>query len=322
MPGSGTRTFLEPDHYEASLRQAQIEILIALSPKFKARLTWAELHDLQVLRCAEDFPRIAYVCLAPQLSFVTFSAHSGPLPVWGGTELRPGEIVLPRPRRADAPVDAWLLRVERDSIELAAASNNMVGLFPESPFVCHRREKSCIPPRAIWRACRRLQAQVCRLAETKPRLLAHTEVARAIEQDLIQTLVACLTRASMRVDAPTKRRHVRIMIRFEEVLAEHLGEPLRMTQLCELTGVTERTLRSCCAQFLGMSPIRYVLLRRLSRARVALRYADPDGANVLELVRGFGFAELGRFEAAYRAAFSETPLTTLQRAPGARFINP
>ena len=39
MPGSGTRTFLEPDHYEASLRQAQIEILIALSSKFKARLT-------------------------------------------------------------------------------------------------------------------------------------------------------------------------------------------------------------------------------------------------------------------------------------------
>jgi transcriptional regulator GlxA family with amidase domain len=70
------------------------------------------------------------------------------------------------------------------------------------------------------------------------------------------------------------------------------------------------------------SPIRYVLLRRLSRARVALRDADPDGASLSELVRTFGFAELRRFETAYRAAFSETPLTTLQRAPGARFINP
>ena len=169
---------------------------------------------------------------------------------------------------------------------------------------------------------RRLHAQVCRLAETKPRLLAHTEVARAIEQGLIQTLVACLTATSMRADGAIKRRHASIMIRFEEVLAEHLSEPLHTTELCERIGVTERTLRSCCAEFLGMSPIRYVLLRRLSRARVALRDADPDGANLLELVRGFGFAELGRFEAAYRAAFGETPLTTLQRAPGARFINP
>jgi hypothetical protein len=32
--------------------------------------------------------------LAPQLSFVTFPPNSGPLPIWGGTELRPGEIVL------------------------------------------------------------------------------------------------------------------------------------------------------------------------------------------------------------------------------------
>ena len=86
--------------------------------------------------------------------------------------------------------------------------------------------------------------------------------------------------------------------------------------------MTEWTLRACCAEFLGMTPIRYVLLRRLNRARVALRDAVPGGANLLELVRGSGFAELGRFEAAYRAAFGETPLTTLQRAPGARFINP
>jgi transcriptional regulator GlxA family with amidase domain len=92
--------------------------------------------------------------------------------------------------------------------------------------------------------------------------------------------------------------------------------------LCALIGVTERTLRSCCADFLGMSPTRYVLLRRLSRAHVVLRDAVPSGANLLELVRSFGFAKLGRFEAAYLAAFGETPLATLQRAPGARFINP
>ena len=47
MPGSGTRTFLESDHYEASLRQAQIDIALISRGKFKARLTWAELLCLQ-----------------------------------------------------------------------------------------------------------------------------------------------------------------------------------------------------------------------------------------------------------------------------------
>ena len=321
MPGSGTRTFLEPDHYEASLRQAQIEIVIALSSKFKARLTWAELHDLQVLRCEEDFPRIAYVCLGPQLSFVTFPAHSGPLPVSGGTELRPDEIVFHgRGERLhqSTPGSFVLNVIALDPVQLEQYGRALSG----KPFTLPQEGKILRPSARGVARLRRLHAQVCRLAETKPKLLAHTEVARAIEQDLIQALVACLTTTSMRADGPTKRGHASIMIRFEEVLAEHLGEPLHMTELCELIGVTERTLRSCCAEFLGMSPTRYVLLRRLSRARVALRDAAPDGANLLELVRGFGFAELGHFEAAYRTAFSETPLTTLQRAPGARFINP
>src|SRR6201993_792101 len=321
MPGSGTRTFLEPDHYEASLRQTQIEILIALSSKFKARLTWAELHDLQVLRCEEDFPRVAYVCLAPQLSFVTFPAHFGSLPIWGGTELRLGEIMLhgrgERLHQSTPGSFVWNV-IALHPVQLEHYARAVSG----KPFSLPSEGTILRPsPRNVARL-RRLHAQVCRLAETKPKLLAHTEVARAIEQGLIQTLVACLTAASVRADDPIKRRHARIMIRFEEVLAKHLREPLRMTELCELVGVTERTLRSCCAEFLGMTPIRYVLLRRLSRARVALRDAATDGANLSELVRGFGFPELGPFEAAYRAAFSETPLTTLQRAPGARFINP
>jgi len=321
MPGSGTRTLLETDHFEASLRQAQIDILIALSSKFKGRLTWAELHDLQVLRCEEDFPRVAYVCLGPQLSFVTFPAHSGPLPIWGGTELRPGEIVFhgrgERLHQSTPGSFVWNV-IALDPLQLQKYGRALSG----KPFSLPSEGKILRPsPRDVARL-RRLHAQVCRLAETKPKLLAHTEVARAIEQGLIQTLVACLTAASVQAEGPTKRRRARIMIRFEEVLAEHLSEPLLTTELCELIGVTERTLRSCCAEFLGMSPVRYVLLRRLSRARVALRDAAPDGANLLELVRGFGFTELGRFEAAYRVAFSETPLTTLQRAPGARFINP
>jgi AraC-like DNA-binding protein len=321
MPGSGTRTFVEPDHYEASLRQAQIETLIALTPQFKARLTWAELHDLEVLRCEEDFPRVAYVCLGQQLSFVTFPAHSGPLPIWGGTELRPGEIVFHgrRERLHQSTPGSFVWNViALDPLQLEQYGRALSG----KPFSLPSEGKILRPAPRDMARLRRLHAQVCRLAETKPKLLAHTEVARAIEQGLIQTLVACLTAASMRADGAIKRRHASIMIRFEEVLAEHLGEPLHTTELCELIGVTERTLRSCCAEFLGMSPVRYVLLRRLRRARVVLRDAAPDGANLSELVRGFGFTELGPFEAAYRAAFSEAPLTTLQRAPGARFINP
>jgi len=89
--------------------------------------------------------------------------------------------------------------------------------------------------------------------------------------------------------------------------------------ICELIGVTDRTLRSCCTEFLGIGPIRYMRLRRLRQVRNALREADPATASVATLARRYGFTELGRFAAAYRMAFGEMPSTTLRRMPVLRY---
>jgi transcriptional regulator GlxA family with amidase domain len=167
-----------------------------------------------------------------------------------------------------------------------------------------------------------LHARISRLAETKPKIVSHFEVARAIEPGLIQMLVTCLTTASARGGSHAKRRHARIMVRFEEVLAEHLSRPLRMPELCALVAVSERTLRSCCAEFLGMSPTQYVLLRRLKEVRRELRDANRNMVSVAEVARRFGFAELGRFAETYRATFGEAPSATLQRIPGMRLAAP
>src|SRR5215469_1125572 len=94
MPGSGTRIFLEPHHFEASLRQAEMELIITCPGQFEARLTWAELHYLQVLRCEEDFPRVGSVCFRPGLAFAIFPLQSGHLPVWRGARLQLNQIML------------------------------------------------------------------------------------------------------------------------------------------------------------------------------------------------------------------------------------
>jgi len=112
------------------------------------------------------------------------------------------------------------------------------------------------------------------------------------------------------------------MVRFEEVLAEHLGRPPYIPDLRELIGVTARTLRLCCAEFLGITPARYVLLRRLKEVRRALRDADPDTGNVAQAAGRYGFTELGRFAGVYRAAFGEDPSTTLERPPKTNFTSP
>ena len=318
MPGGGTRTFLDTDHYEANLHEAQIEAVIVSRRQFRARLTWAELHHLQILRCEEDPPHVAYMRLAPRLVFVTFPTNSAPLPVWRGKELQAGDIVFhSRGERLHqlAPGSFVWSVIVVDPAQLEHDGRALTGKNVTPPV----EGQLLRPSRHDMARLRRLHARVCRLAETNSKMLSHPEVARAVEQDLIHALVTCLTTVGARPDDFAARHHARIMLRFEEILANHLSHPPTISELCERVGVSDRTLRSCCAEFLGMSPIRYVLLRRLRGVRSALRAGNPDTVKVAEVAHRFGFVQLGRFAGAYHAIFGETPSTTLQRSPGTHF---
>jgi transcriptional regulator GlxA family with amidase domain len=70
-----------------------------------------------------------------------------------------------------------------------------------------------------------------------------------------------------------------------------------------------------CAEFLGVSPARYLMLLRLNKARAAPRCAVPSTSSVAEVARNHQFLELGRFAVMYRTTFGESPSATLQREP-------
>jgi AraC-like DNA-binding protein len=319
MPGSGTSTFTDPDDYEAGLRWAQLNLLVA-SRDFKARLTWAELHCLRLLRGQEDLPRIAYMSLEPSLVFVAFPAAADPPPVWSGVDIQLGDIVFYSSgerlhQRTRGPCVWSLIALPlKDLQDYGRALSGMPLIVPSTGRVLRP------PPRDASRL-RRLHTQACRLAETRPKILAHPEVARSFEQDLLQALITCLTAADAFDDKAARRHHAQIMVRFEEVLAENRDRRQRVSEICELIGVTDRTLQSCCAEFLGISPRRYLLLRRLKQVRTALRDADPT-ITVADLAQGHGFTELGRFAAVYRREFGEMPSATLARMRGSGFLRP
>jgi AraC-like DNA-binding protein len=322
MPGSGTSTFIDPDDYQASLDRVPLDLLLVTSRgEFKASVTSARLNHLYLLRSEEDFPRVAYISLSPALVFVGFPGRSSPPIVWGGVELHPGEIVLhsraERFHQRTAGPCSWGL------IGLAAAqferySETVTGKMLTAPAA----------GRVLWPATRnsarllRLFTQACRLAQTRPKILGHPEVARGLEQGIIHALMTCLRSTRVKCNGPARQDQQQILIRFEDVLAKRLGGLLRMSELCALTGVNERTLRSCCAKFLGISPSHYVLLRRLKQARTVLRDADRATVSVGEIARACGFTALGRFARAYQTVFGETPLTTLRRVPGSGPTSP
>lgn len=102
-------------------------------------------------------------------------------------------------------------------------------------------------------------------------------------------------------------RHVR---RVEEYIRVHAGEPLDISRLAAVAGVSPRSLHSGFSRFLGSTPMHYLRDVRLDRARIDLiETSQPVGTIALR----WGFAHPGRFSAEYRSRFGENPAETRRR---------
>src|SRR5262245_9800848 len=311
MIGCGTTIFTDPDDYCANLPDVGIDLVRIGGGSFRARVTWYGMRQLRLVGIEESMARIAFLSLAPNRVFVSFSSSGDPSPIWNGMELLPGEIVLhgcgERFHQRTRGKSGWAL-ISLPGADLTAYGHSLVGVRMPPPSTA----RILRPPRHVMAVLRRLHGQACRLARLKPELAAHPEVARAFEQDLVHALVNCLAAREARSASAIGQRRAEIMTRFEQTLAAHDEGLMTLPQICSSVGVPERTLRACCTGFLGMGPVSYHRLRRLNLVRAALLCADPSLTRVATAARRYGFLELGRFAAAYKAAFGETPSATLR----------
>lgn len=101
-----------------------------------------------------------------------------------------------------------------------------------------------------------------------------------------------------------------------EHLHEHDDQPVYLLELCRTLGVSARTLELLFKRNLGVSPMRYLKLRRLQQVRTKLRAADPYRIYVKSVALEAGFWDLGRFAMDYRGLFKESPSTTLRKLEG------
>lgn len=93
----------------------------------------------------------------------------------------------------------------------------------------------------------------------------------------------------------------------------HAHEPLRLGDIAAASGTSARALQYGFRRHLGTTPLGYLRRVRLELARKELQRADPSGgATVAAVARRWGFANAGRFAAAYRAAYGVPPGRTLR----------
>jgi AraC-like DNA-binding protein len=157
---------------------------------------------------------------------------------------------------------------------------------------------------------RHLYDAVIRVAGPDEMALDHPEVLRSLQHSLTLAVVACLAEGHDRTRDHGWHRHQLIMRRFKEWLEANVDRAVYLQEVCTALNVSAQTLRRCCEEHLGMNPMEYLWLRRMSLARRELK-RHHSSASVTRIAMKFGFWHLGRFAIEYRSLFGETPSATL-----------
>ena len=310
MPGSRASVFGEAEDFQAALSADGVAGLqVTGRGQLRARLTQVRLDGCRLAAVEEALSRIAFVAVPAGMVLVSFPIGQGPSPVWGGIEVRTGEILTLGPGQrvhARTPGRAHWSAIQVPDQELAQYGCALNGARFVVPPVARWR-----PPPAVARQLRSLHRPAIRMAEARAGALTDLQAAHGLEQQLLHALIECLAEGAEEETA-TGRRHRDILARFEDLL---VAEPSAgVADICAALGVSQRSLRDCCKEHLCMGPSRYRYLCATQQVHRALRRGNSDTTKVSEVAARCGFRGLGRFATRYRVLYGELPSATLRRA--------
>ncbi|WP_271044304.1 helix-turn-helix domain-containing protein [Agrobacterium sp. ST15.13.095] len=96
-----------------------------------------------------------------------------------------------------------------------------------------------------------------------------------------------------------------------EYMHANLSRSLEVSEIAREIGTSVRALQSGFKQFKGTTILTYLRTIRLEAARKTL-LGNTTSPSISDVARSTGFTHMGRFAAAYRQAFGETPSETIK----------
>ncbi len=315
MPPSSIHAFDDPYSYQSAIRGAVAELVVTSNGAFRAELTKIDLHGLWLQRGRETLPRVARATTSADRVAIAFLAEPTQAPVLHeGRDLLPGELIVHRPSathysRTLGPCHWGSMSLTLDALDDAGRTLGDRAL--SVPTNAYKLRPSAVLMSGLLRRHRAAE----QLVRNMPAAPAGAEVVRALEHGLRHAMVLCLTGGVPDRQPAADRCRAAVMSRFEELLEANHDRALYLAEICHAIGASERTLRTCCHERLGMSPFRYLWLRRMHLARRKLLENDQAGSSVTDVATEYGFWELGRFAVEYKALFGKSPSVSLRRPP-------
>jgi AraC family transcriptional regulator, ethanolamine operon transcriptional activator len=114
----------------------------------------------------------------------------------------------------------------------------------------------------------------------------------------------------------THEEYSHIVQRAEKCVLAQPDVSLHVTDLCKVTGASERALEYAFKEILKMSPMAFLRRVRLHRVHQALRTGTRGTTTVSAEALKWGFWHFGDFSKDYKNCFGESPSDTLRSEPG------
>ncbi len=153
------------------------------------------------------------------------------------------------------------------------------------------------------------------LGETVANVATHTPGEnRADAQFAVNSARELRTKSSLRRLGRRRLPRNRILTSVLAVIEESEDHRLRITDLCRVSGVSERTMRTIFMEHFGVAPMRFLQQHRLHKIHAALRRADPKHETVTQIAAKFGVWDFSSFARHYKSIYEEAPSATLHRS--------
>jgi AraC-like DNA-binding protein len=311
MPCSSVSHYTDINEFRCALQPANNEIVITGTGSFSARVVTIDLPRLRLQRVDEMLARAWHVQMTDPQVAIGFSASPGPPMRCQGLALGPDDLALFTPAQPawhaiSGPSQFAIISLPRDQLtELDIVLAGQPLMLPDT-----------IAAQVPLKRMKRLQsmhAAAINLAEESPEIITDPNAVRGLEASLTEAMIACFASGRMRTDTASQRRRSLIIKRLRELEEANRDRTLYLTEVCKTIGVSQRTLTDICQDVLGVSPKRYLYLRRLHLVHRELRDTVLGRGQVTQIATKYGFWELGRFSVAYREVFGQSPSASLQQ---------
>lgn len=150
------------------------------------------------------------------------------------------------------------------------------------------------------------------VAQHKKGWLQQPHISKMVAEDFVPLLVRSIPLQGTTKPIVKPFRRAPLVARAEKEMVDCLEQPLTLKELARRLGSSSSALSCGFKDLFGMSPMRYLKVRRLNAVRRYLKASDPEQHTVETFANQFGFWNSGHFAKDYKTLFGELPSETLQ----------